>query len=108
LPTAKSSRKSDATTRKNSTTASARRWSAKVKTKSTKPAPGLFNKSASEIAEGLAKKSVSPEGPGQGMRMLNFYENRAGKNLSQERKRTLEHAKELLHGKVERHQGAKL
>jgi hypothetical protein len=40
--------------------------------------------------------------------MLNFYENRAGKNLSQERKRTLEHAKELLHGKVERHQGAKL
>jgi len=35
------------------------------------------------------------------MRMLSFYENRAGKNLSQERKRTLDHAKELLHEKME-------
>lgn len=70
-----------------------------MKTDSTKPAPGLFKKSAKEIAEGLAKKSVSPEGPGQGMRMLSFYENRAGKNLSAERKRTLEHAKDLLREK---------
>jgi tRNA(adenine34) deaminase len=78
-----------------------------VKTDSTKPAPGLFKKSAQEIAEGLAKKSVSPEGPGQGMRMLSFYENRAGKNLSQERKRTLEHAKDLLHEKTEKGHGSK-
>ncbi len=35
------------------------------------------------------------------MQMLNFYENRAGKNLSAERKHTLERAKELLHDKVE-------
>ena len=27
------------------------------------------------------------------MQMLNFYENRGGKNLSSERKQTLEHAK---------------
>lgn len=84
---------------RRSTTPPSRRWSAKVKTDSTKPAPGLFKKSAETIAEGLAKKSVSPQGPGQGMRMLSFYENRAGKNLSAERKRTLEHAKEILRDK---------
>jgi hypothetical protein len=86
---------------KKSTTPPSKRWSAKVKTDSTKPGPGLFKKSAKKIAEGLASKKVSPEGPGQAMRMLNFYENRGGKNLSSERKKTLEHAKELLHDKVE-------
>ena len=87
--------------RKTSTTPPSKRWSAKVTTDSTKPGPGLFKKSAKAIAEGLSKKSVSPEGPGQGMRMLNFYENRGGKNLSPERKKALENAKKILHGKVE-------
>jgi hypothetical protein len=86
---------------KKSTTPPSKRWSAKVKTDSTKPGPGLFKQSAKKIAEGLASKKVSPEGPGQAMRMLNFYENRGGKNLSAERKSTLEHAKDLLHEKVE-------
>jgi len=84
---------------KRSTTPPSRRWSAKVKTDSTKPAPGLFKKSAKEIAEGLEKKSVSPKGPGQAMQMLSFYENRGGKNLSAERKHTLENAKEILREK---------
>jgi hypothetical protein len=84
---------------KRSTTPPSRRWSAKVKTDSTKPAPGLFKKSAKEIAEGLEKKSVSPKGPGQAMQMLSFYENRGGKNLSAERKHTLENAKEILRDK---------
>lgn len=87
--------------RKTSSTPPSKRWSAKVTTDSTKPGPGLFKKSAKAIAEGLAKKSVSPKGPGQGMRMLNFYENRGGKNLSAERKQTLENAKKILHEKVE-------
>jgi tRNA(adenine34) deaminase len=90
---------------KRSTTPPSRRWSAKVKTDSTKPGPGLFKKSAKQIAEGLEKKSVSPEGPGQGMRMLSFYENRAGKNLSAERKHTLERAKDILHEKEEKRGG---
>lgn len=84
---------------KRSTTPPSRRWSAKVKTDSTKPGPGLFKKSAKEIAEGLEKKSVAPKGPGQAMQMLSFYENRGGKNLSAERKRTLEHAKDILREK---------
>ena len=33
--------------------------------------------------------------------MLNFYENRGGKNLSAERKRALETAKGILHEEVE-------
>jgi hypothetical protein len=70
-----------------------------VKTDSTKPAPGLFKKSAKQIAEGLEKKSVSPKGPGQAMQMLSFYENRGGKNLPAERKHTLENAKEILREK---------
>ena len=86
---------------KRSTTPPSRRWSAKVKTDSTKPGPGLFKKSGKAIAEGLSKKSVSPEGPGQAVRMLNFYENRGGKNLPAERKNALETAKKLLHKKVE-------
>ena len=86
---------------KRSTTPPSKRWSSKVETDSTKPAPGLFKKSGKQIAKGLAKKSVSPKGPGQAERMLNFYENRGGKNLSAERRRALEGAKKLLHQKVE-------
>jgi len=84
---------------KKSTTPPSKRWSAKVTTDSTKPGPGLFKKSAKAIAEGLAKKSVSPKGPGQAMQMLSFYENRGGKNLSPERKKALENAKDILREK---------
>jgi tRNA(adenine34) deaminase len=73
-----------------------KRWSAKVTTDSTHPEAGLFNKSASTIARSLASKKVSPKGPGSGMRMLNFYINRAGKNLSEGRKAELKKAKTLL------------
>jgi hypothetical protein len=84
---------------KKSGTPPAKRWSAKVTTDSTKPGPGLFKKSAKAIAAGLAKKSVSPKGPGQAMQMLSFYENRGGKNLSEERKTALEGAKDILREK---------
>jgi tRNA(adenine34) deaminase len=85
---------------RRSTTPPSKRWSAKVTTDSTKPGPGLFKKSAKKIAEEMTKKSVSPEGPGQAMRMLNFYQNRAGKNLSPERKHAIEGAKKIVHEKV--------
>ena len=84
---------------KKSTTPPSKRWSAKVTTDSTKPGPGLFKKGAKAIAAGLAKKSVSPKGPGQAMQMLSFYENRGGKNLAPERKKALENAKEILREK---------
>jgi len=84
---------------KKSSTPPSKRWSAKVTTDSTKPGPGLFKESAKKIADELVKKSVSPKGPGQAMQMLSFYENRGGKNLSAERKSTLEHAKDLIRKK---------
>jgi tRNA(adenine34) deaminase len=84
---------------RKSSTPPSKRWSSKVTTDSTKPSPGLFKKSGKVIAEGLAKKPVSPKGPGQAMQMLSFYENRGGKNLSQERKQALETAKGILRKK---------
>jgi tRNA(Arg) A34 adenosine deaminase TadA len=73
-----------------------KKWSAKVDTDSTHPDEGLFNQSAAAIAKALASKKVSPKGPASGMRMLNFYINRAGKNLSSERHAELEKAKDKL------------
>jgi hypothetical protein len=67
-----------------------------VKTVSTYPPPGLFTRSASEIAKALASKKVSPKGPSSGMRMLNFFINRAGRQLSEDRRKELGKAKELL------------
>lgn len=76
--------------------ATKKKWSAKVTTDSTHPDEGLFNKSASAIAKALASKKVSPKGPASGMRMLTFYINRAGKNLSASRKAELKRAKTQL------------
>lgn len=76
------------------------RWVASVKTDSTHPPPGLFLKDAATIAKSLASKKVSPKGPGSGMRMLTYFINRAGKGLSQARRRELEKAKDLLSEKV--------
>ena len=73
-----------------------KKWSAKVDTDSTHPDQGLFKKGASTIAKALASREVSPKGPASGMRMLNFYINRAGQNLPEARVKVLEHAKELL------------
>ncbi len=80
-----------------------RRWSAQVTATSdaTHPPEGLFKKDAATIARTLASKKVSPKGPASGMRMLTFYINRAGHNLSQTRLRELEKAKQLLHQRVE-------
>jgi len=74
----------------------AKKWSGEVKTVSTYPPKGLFTREPETIARTLASKKVSPKGPGSGMRMLTFFMNRAGKNLSASRKAALQKAKELL------------
>ncbi len=88
--------------RKLPTRKGTRKWSGQVKTDSTHPPSGLFNKSAPVIARILASKKVSPKGPGSGMRMLTFYINRAGRNLSKSRRAELERAKELLRARERR------
>ena len=101
MPTKQNAAKgSNRKTAKKSTTHPAGQWSAKVDSDSTHPDHGLFLKSSRTIANALAAKEVSPKGPASGMRMLNFYINRAGKNLPKERVAELEKAKEMLSGMI--------
>lgn len=76
------------------------RWVAKVKTDSTHPPPGLFTKDAAMVARVLASRRVSPKGPQSGMRMLNYFINRAGRGLSASRRAELEKAKSLLSKRI--------
>jgi Protein of unknown function (DUF3175) len=80
---------------------SKKRWVAGVTTDSTHPQPGLFKKSASVIAKSLASKRVSPKGLASGMRMLTYFINRGGRNLSPSRRAELERAKILLSKKIQ-------
>jgi len=79
-----------------------KRWSQEVKTVSTFPPPGLFAQDAETIARVMATKKVSPRGIGSGIRMVQFFINRAGKNLPPERRRELEKAKRLLQEKAKK------
>jgi tRNA(adenine34) deaminase len=76
-----------------------KRWVRGVKTVSTYPPKDLFTKDAETIARAMASKKVSPKGIGSGIRMIQFFINRAGKNLPPGRKRELERAKQLLREK---------
>ena len=73
-----------------------KRWVRDVKTVSTFPPAGLFTKDARTIARVMASKKVSPKGIGSGIRMIQFFINRAGKSLPAARKRELEKAKRIL------------
>lgn len=67
-------------------------------------AGGIFaTGSAREIAEAVIA-AAGEEGPAEdaerrAMAKLTFYENRAGKNLSDERRAAIEEAKQLVRGK---------
>ncbi len=71
-------------------------WVRNVKTVSTFPPESLFTKDAQTIADAMADQRISPKGIGSGIRMVQFFINRAGKGLAPERKRELEKAKRLL------------
>jgi tRNA(adenine34) deaminase len=79
------------------------RWVREVKTVSTFPPAGLFAKDARTIARVMASKKVSPKGPASGLRMIQFFINRAGKNLPDARKEELEQAKQLLRERLHKH-----
>jgi hypothetical protein len=76
-----------------------KKWVRNVKTVSTSPPKDLFKKDAQTIARTMARKSVSPRGIGSGIRMIQYFINRAGKSLSITRKRELEKAKRILQRK---------
>jgi tRNA(adenine34) deaminase len=76
-----------------------KRWSRDIKTVSTFPPEGIFTKDAKTIAKAMGSKKVSPKGIGSGIRMIQLFINRAGKNLPAKRKKELEKAKEMLQAK---------
>jgi tRNA(adenine34) deaminase len=82
--------------------ATKKKWSGRVKTVSTFPPEGIFTKDAETIARAMASKKVSPKGIGSGIRMVQFFINRAGKDLPEDRQRELERAKELLQAKAQK------
>lgn len=71
---------------------SEKKWSGAVKAKWSPP-PGLFTKGKTEIARVLAQQSDSLK---QAMSRLNFYINRAGKNLPKKQLKVLNMTKEVL------------
>jgi hypothetical protein len=85
--------------RKRKTTAppkNKKRWVSRVKTNSTYPPSRTFTGSAEKIARTMARKDVSPKGPGSGIRLIQYYINRAGRNLPVNRRRELEKARRIL------------
>ncbi len=84
------------TKKTSGTTDSKKRWSHEVKTVSTYPPKGLFTKDAETIAREMADEKISPKGIGSGIRMVQFFINRAGKNLPATRREELEKAKRIM------------
>jgi hypothetical protein len=83
-----------------------RKWVRSVTTDSTHPGPGTFTGSAAEIARTMARKDVSPRGLGSGIRMIQYFINRGGKNLSARRRAELERAKRILQKRAARQKSA--
>jgi tRNA(adenine34) deaminase len=78
------------------TTQNTRRWVQTVRTLSTAPPRGTFTRPGDQIAEIMARPEVSPKGLRSGIRMIQYFINRAGKNLMPSRRRELERAKQIL------------
>ncbi len=89
-------------TKKTKNTRTTNKWSREVKTDSTHPPKDLFTKDGTTIARAMASKKVSPRGIGSGIRMVQFFINRAGKNLSRQQLGELEKAKRILQRKKAR------
>jgi tRNA(adenine34) deaminase len=79
-----------------------KQWVREVKTVSTRPPEGLFTRDAETIAQVMASKKVSPKAIGSGIRMIQFFINRAGKGLPARQKKELEKAKRILQEKASR------
>jgi tRNA(adenine34) deaminase len=77
-----------------------KRWVRGVRTVSTFPPEGLFIRDAETIARTMATRKVSPGGIGSGIRMVQYFINRAGKNLPPERRSELEKAKRILQARA--------
>lgn len=75
---------------------SKRKWSGRVHTASTFPPEGTFTGTAQLVARTKDSRRVSLKSRGSGIRIIQLFINRAGKNLPESRRRTLERATHLL------------
>jgi tRNA(adenine34) deaminase len=82
-----------------------RRWVQTVTTTSTAPPRGTFTRSAHEIADIMARSEVSPRGLGSAIRMIQYFINRGGRNLTKHRRQQLERAKRILQQRLARESG---
>src|SRR5262245_39482429 len=73
-----------------------RKWVRSVTNDSTHPPRGTFTGSANQIARTMARKNVSPGGLQSGIKMIQYFINRGGRNLSASRRAELERAKRIL------------
>ena len=85
---------------------SKKKWVRRVTTDSTHPPARTFKGSATQIARTMARKDVSPKGLGSGIRMIQYFINRGGKNLSATRRAELERAKRILQRRAARRKAA--
>lgn len=83
-----------------------KKWAQNVKTVSTFPPEGTFTKGARSISRIMASPKVSPKGLGSAIRMIQYFINRSGKDLSTQRKQELEKAKRILQDKIRRRKAA--
>jgi len=72
-----------------------------LKPDSAHPTAGLFTMNAQAIADSLASKEISPQGPASGMRLLTFYLSHSAKRLSPSRLRSLEKARKILAARLD-------
>lgn len=79
-----------------------KKWVQNVTSVSTFPPEGTFTKDAETIARIMARPSVSPKGIGSAIKMIQYFINRAGKNLPEKRKKELEKAKKILQKKLKK------
>ena len=82
------------------------RWVRQVTTDSTHPPPRTFTGSASDIAGKMTRRDVSPKGIGSAIRMIQYFINRGGENLSATRRAELERAKRMLQRRAARQRAA--
>src|SRR5215510_7255504 len=103
MNTQRSSRKAASTKRPTQRRRSMRKkWVRTVTTDSTHPPRGTFTGSAEDIARTMARKDVSPGGLSSAIKMIQYFINRGGKNVSASRRAELERAKRLLQKRVQR------
>lgn len=74
-------------------------WIKTVKTVTVDSPPGTMTKEPEEVAKILLRHNKFPGAPGSINRYISFYINRAGKGLSEERRKKLRKAMEIVREK---------